>query len=305
MMLLRKIYYMALNMLPLFIKRGVQRSWLVQTCRRASRQRQFQSVKNVREKSIAKNGICGPDELFEHLRSDGITEGDTLFVQCSFNNLHTFGASPLELLTVLERLVGISGTLLMPAYTEPKCPGKIFKPANEPTYAGIVNEIFRRSPDVIRSSHTRHSICGRGPLAKEILADHETSARADGAGSPFDKIRLLPNAKILTLGLPAGYLSFLHWVEDIEPEKLPFPVSTPEPTTNMIELPNGSLASILDWPVKPSVARRLSLRRISTRLTPNCHRYYQYKGINIGVYVVAPLAEELLALRDRGIIHYK
>ena len=155
-------------------------------------------------------------------RKAGIIENGVLFVQCSYNDLLTYRGTPYELLSALRELVGPQGTLLMPAFTTnmSDTPCRPFDVLREPTYTGIIPELFRREDGVVRSLHPRHSICGLGPYAAELLAGHEDCVYADGPGSPFDKIRRI-NAQSLCLGLRPGFHSFVHWVEDIEPGKYP------------------------------------------------------------------------------------
>jgi len=268
------------------------------------RKSKARQLKIKRDKAIANYGTFDCEELKQVLYSLGIHQGDVLFVQTSFNDLYTLAASPIELLSTLLAIVGPTGTLLMPAYTMPRPEADwIFDSEREPTYTGIVNEIFRRSPGVIRSLHPRHSICGVGLKANEILSGHEECIRADGMDSPFDKMRLLPNAKILTLGLPKGYTSFLHWIEDIAPEKLPFIVHEQTPEKNKIKLGND-IKVILDYRVNQRVASRLSLEKVSKHLSKNAMQFISYKEIPIVAYPIRALADELLSLRDRGIIHY-
>ena len=305
-MKLLKVIFFALNeFLPKWLSSFLLNAWTHSRIRRWLRKRRATAVKKLKAQCINAYGKFRADEMVRVLMEQGIAEGDILFVQCSFNDLYTLDASPVELVRALESLVGASGNIFMPAYTStPSTPSQPFIPALEPTYTGIVSEIFRRSAGVIRSLHPRHSICGRGPLAQQILAGHEACVRADGPNSPFDRLRLLSNAKVLTLGLPLGHISFLHWVEDFEPDKLPFPVCRAEPVTSSIEMPDGSTISIQDWQVRSDVAARLSLAPLFKKISPHACKFFQHKGIQIGVYPMMPLSLELLALRDRGVIHY-
>jgi aminoglycoside N3'-acetyltransferase len=293
------------EMLPSGGRDRVLAIWMRSPVRRMLRRRRADKVKAVKQEAIARFGRFGAGELGDMLRGRGIQQGDIVFVQCSFNDLHTLQATPLETLKVLEDLVGPTGTLLMPAYTSGESSmARPFKPEYDATYTGILSEVFRRAAGVERSLHPRHSICGRGPDAARILAGHESCPRADGPDSPFDRLRRLPNAKILTLGLPPGHISFLHWVEDFEPEKLPFRVYRQEPVTSAVQTADGRTLPVLDWHVKSDVAARLSLRPVVTQLSAEACNFFQYKGVAVGIYAMPILAKELLSLRDRGTIHY-
>lgn len=213
----------------------------------------------------------------------------------------------MELIGTLLKVIGDKGTLLMPAYTNNslETPPRLFDVCNEPTYTGLVNEIFRRSPGVFRSLHPRHSICGIGPNAKNLLAGHERSIRADGPNSPFDHLRKRSDSFFLTIGLPKGFLSFLHWVEDFEPEKLPFQIHEDQHVNCWVQNYSGEEFEVSDWLLKPKIAASLSLKRVFKHISSDSMRFQSYKGIKFGFYPAKKLAEELIFLRNKGIIHYK
>lgn len=279
---------------------------LIIRIRRWRKNRENLHRKKLRANNIARYGKFHGSELFSVLRDNGIFEGSALFVQCSFNDLHTFAGTPMELLTILRNLVGPSGTLLMPAFTS-NCfsqPPRPFNVTREPTYTGVLSELFRRSSGVQRSFHPRHSICGIGPQAERLLSGHHLCDRADGPDSPFDRLRSCSSALILTLGLPPGYISFLHWIDDYEPEKLPFPIHSPVPIKCPVIDSNGNKFEVSDWQVMQDIAASLDYVAISKFLSPKAINFFQYKGVNIGIYTVTELSRELIALRDNGIIHY-
>ena len=297
--IVRKTY----NSLPEKIKVILKAQWKKSGLEKKIKKKQAKQRLKKKKDAIAKYGLFTATELTETLKRVGIKEGDILFVQTSFNDLYTLDSSPIELISSIKNLLGNSGTLLMPTYTIPRSdPNWVYNPIKEPTYTGVINEVFRRSQGVIRSLHPRHSICGIGPLAKEILADHEMCTYADGVDSPFDKMRQYPNAKILTLGLPLGYTSFLHWIEDYDPEKLPFRVHEQKPSK--IRMKNNSSGFFIDHRIKSSVASKLCLTTISRNISDESYISKTYKGINMNLYFIPKLAEELVKLRNNGIIHY-
>jgi aminoglycoside 3-N-acetyltransferase len=305
MRLLKALYFRIHEKLPRSMGDRVLSYWARSPIRRALRRRRAAGTKAAKAEAIAKYGKAGTVELARVLRESGIEQGDVVFFQCSFNDLYTLDCSPLELIRMLEDVIGTSGTLLMPAYTYPPADAsRPFRPSVDPTATGIVSEVFRRSEGVIRSLHPRHSICGRGPMAEQILAHHEDCARADGPDSPFDRMRRFRQAKVLTLGLPIGHISFLHWVEDFEPEKLPFVLYQATPVSCPVETADGRIVQVLDWRVRSDVASRMRLDRVFRRVSSAACKFGQFKGIAIGVYPMMPLASELLALRDAGLIHY-
>jgi aminoglycoside N3'-acetyltransferase len=279
---------------------------LVDYLRKRRRQRAAALRRRTRETSIASHGQFDAAELVATLRTLGIPSGCVLLVQSSFNDMHTFSGRPSELLDALRASVGPDGTLLMPAYTTEPQAGRSGPLDVEtlPTYTGIVNELFRRSPGVQRSRHPRHSLCAQGPLAAELLAGHESCLYADGPDSPFDRLRQRDDAFIVTLALPAGFTSFLHWIEDIAPERLPVQVHEAAAKVYDVRGPTGQTIVVRDMQVRPEIASRLDLAPVARALTRAAFRLVRHRGIDIGIYAVRPFSEQLIALRDQGVFHY-
>jgi aminoglycoside N3'-acetyltransferase len=279
---------------------------IVAFLRKHQRKRAGRQRRQARDASIAKYGHVDAAELTAALRAIGIAPGCVLFVQTSINDMHTFSGRATDLLNALRGLVGPSGTLMMPAYTGeiPARAGMPLDAVHQPTYTGIVNELFRRSPGVVRSLHARHSICAEGPLATALLEGHERCVFADGPGSPLDRLRQRDDALILTIGLEPGFTSFLHWIEDYEPDKLPLRVHEPAARRYAVRHPDGRTVEVCDMHVRADVAARLDVQRIARELGPDEFRWVQHRGIDLGLYFVKPLSERLVSLRDKGIFHY-
>lgn len=258
--------------------------------------------KRLREKLIKKYGAFTAEQLVAFCRASGIQENGVLFVQCSYNDLVTYSGTPYELVSALRELVGPQGTLLMPTYStnEQDTTCRPFDVLREPTYTGIIPELFRREEGVIRSLHPWHSICGLGPRAKELLDGHENCIYGDGPDSPFDRMRKI-NAQTLCLGMVANpdRHSFMHWVEDIDPEKYPTKVHI-GPVDCVVRDAEGKEIQRQFYRRRPEIRKRGRL--IANNLGANVMRVLEFHGIPMCIYFLPTLAEELLALRDRGIV---
>src|SRR5215510_10973852 len=267
------------------------------------RRRRENALRDRKGAAIARHGPVAPDELLEVLREGGIREGDTVFAQPSVENMPTFGAPPSALLEMLRALVGDSGTLLMPTYTTSDvrtdvCKADyLFDVNRSPTYTGILSELLRRTPGAVRSAHPRRSIAGIGPQAAALLASHEFCYPADGIDSPFDRLRKLERAWILTLGLPPASISFLHWVVDIELEGSPMALRAEAALEQRVRTSDGSVIVVRDVERRSDMADGLNHNWVARRLSPAAMQYFRYRQIDIGIYPVRVLAQELLALR--------
>lgn len=283
---------------------------LIDALRRRRQKRRVAHMREKRERALSHFGSVSADELLLRLRELGVAEGQVVFCQVSLNDLHTFAGGARELLAMLRRLVGTSGTLLMPAYTAtPDSAARragpvVFDLQRAPTYTGLVCELFRRSSGTVRSAHPRHSLCAAGPRAEQLTAGHEHCRYADGEGSPFDRLRREPDARIVTLGLAPGYTSFLHWLEDIDPARFPIRVHRAQAWVTSVRMADGTLREVSDRPRRGTVASRLDCNRVARRLSRDAMSWSEFKGLAIGIYRVDALAAELLALRDQGVVHY-
>ena len=109
-------------------------------------------------------------ELVERLRALGVKPGGVLLVHCSFRSVRPVERGPLGLIDALRTAVGVDGTLVMPSWSDRD--DEPFDPASSPvaTDLGILAEVFRRLPGVLRSEHV-FAFAAAGPLASRILAD--------------------------------------------------------------------------------------------------------------------------------------
>ena len=103
-----------------------------------------------------------PDELVETLRHLGVRESDVLLAHVAYNRFEGFHGTPVQIVESLQRLVGSQGTLLMPTLpfggnaVDYAKSGEITDISDSPSAMGLVTEIFRRSPDVVRKIGRAH-----------------------------------------------------------------------------------------------------------------------------------------------------
>ena len=107
----------------------------------------------------------------------------------------------------------------------------VFSESCTPACTGILPELFRKRPGVLRSLHPTHSVAAAGVEAKEFISGHENFDSPAHRNSPWGKL-YDRNAVILFIGTTLSCNTFLHGVE----EWLPVPgMLTDEPQQLVIE----------------------------------------------------------------------
>ncbi len=148
-------------------------------------------------------------------------------VHASASMLHT-RLSNQEIVDVLREVIGASGTLVVPTFPAMtsihylKRKGD-FDARKTLSGMGVLSEIVRKMPSAFRSTHPIKSVAAIGPAAEDICLGHEQCLYPFGVGSPYEKMLSL-GVKIVGIGAPMSYLSFVHVAEDLTPEQVARPV---------------------------------------------------------------------------------
>lgn len=172
-------------------------------------------------------------ELVGDLRALGLgADARPVIVHTSLSALGWVCGGAQAVISALLDAAGSEGTVVMPAHsaglsdpahwTRPPVPEEwwqvirdtmpAYDPARTPTRAiGVVPELFRTWPGVLRSTHPQTSLAAHGPLAARILQSHRIEDEM-GDGSPFPLLYEL-DARILLLGASHASNSSLHFAE--------------------------------------------------------------------------------------------
>lgn len=255
--------------------------------------------------TIACHGRFGVDQLRKALISSaGIRKAGVLLVQSSFGRFYNFDGTAEDMLSILEELVGPEGTLMMPAFPPYRREGPfIFDVRKAPAQTGLLCELFRRRSGVMRSLHPTHSVCARGPLAETLLAEHHQDPLSCGPLSPYAKLAQY-NGQILGLGLPPGYTTFLHVVEDCDLERYPRRTYLEKPVEFTVIDETGRQFILSLCRRDPRVGATLNLTRVVRHLSKQSLRSFSIHGVPAFLAHATPLLRELDFLRDQGIILY-
>ncbi|MBA3872354.1 MAG: AAC(3) family N-acetyltransferase [Anaerolineae bacterium] len=173
------------------------------------------------------------ESLAEQIAACGLQAGHTVLVHSSMSKLGWIAGGAQAVIQALLRVLGETGTLMMPTHTtqntdpanwsRPPVPDTwvpviraqtpAFDPATTPTRGmGVIPELFRTWPGTIRSSHPIGSFAARGPNATTLLRNHQLLDMF-GDSSPLGMLYEL-DGYVLLLGVDHGNNTSLHLAEN-------------------------------------------------------------------------------------------
>src|SRR5256712_7956566 len=164
-----------------------------------------------------------PVDLNRALVELGVVAGDVVMVHSAFDRFLGFQGGPVEVIRTLQEVVGAGGTLMMPTIpfqgtaVEYALGDPVFDVQRTVSRMGLLTEVFRRAPGVVRSIHPTHSVAVWGSRTDAIIAGHEHADTPCGRGTPYGRL-LECDGKILLAGVPANTMTFCYFVaEELEP----------------------------------------------------------------------------------------
>jgi aminoglycoside 3-N-acetyltransferase len=172
-------------------------------------------------------------DFLQAIRNIGIGVGDTLLVHSSLDQFEAFKGKPTDVISLLQEAVGSSGTLLLPTLpysgtaVDYANESGVFDVNKTPSKMGLLTELFRRTPGVIRSVHPTHTVAIWGAAAAELAAGHSEANTPCGAGTPYARL-LERKGKILFLGCHIDSMTFFHTIEELLEPRMPFSPFTKE-----------------------------------------------------------------------------
>lgn len=204
-------------------------SWLPQNVKRKVKG----EWKGLRTALIRRNRAFSRQDLLRELRRVGVQLGDTLLVHSSLEPFAGFSGKPMDVIESLEEAIGSTGTLLMPTLpftgsaVEYVSQPRTFDVKKTPSRMGLLTELFRRAPGVVRSVHPTHSAAIWGTCAREIADRHYEAGTPCGRQTPYGRL-LDRGGKILFLGTDISVMTFYHTVEELLEPQMPFSPFTKE-----------------------------------------------------------------------------
>ena len=181
------------------------------------------------------------DSLINDLKNMGLTGNEAIMVHSSMKSIgEVEGRADAVVDAFMEFFE--DGLFMTPTHTwaqmGPDYP--VFNPATEPACVGIIPNIFRIRPGVVRSLHPTHSIAAYGKNAEEYIKGEENATTPCTPGGCWDRLREV-DAKILLLGVTHGRNTFIHSVDEALGIKDRL---TDLPTRMHVVMPDGSLKDV-------------------------------------------------------------
>lgn len=175
------------------------------------------------DRSLDRRTMTASD-LATLLATLGVSPGATILLHTSMENIgrRVPGMKPVTLIRLLQERLGEDGTLLMPTFPfqgrqrdyADRCDS--FDVHKTPSQAGLVTEVFRRMPGVVRSLHPTHPIAGWGRHAGDLLAAHHLGT-AFGPNSPMYRLREYGGLVVGVGTRPGETFTILHVPEELHP----------------------------------------------------------------------------------------
>ena len=169
--------------------------------------------------------------LEQALYAWGVGEGDILIVHSSVDICATLDMSPTEAINFFRRMVGVTGTVAMPAIpiikgepagVERLDDGRyahefIYNVNASPPWTGLLPRKLMQTEGSVRSMHPLNTMVALGPHAKDMMAENlaEEPSKPCGPGSAWDYCHR-HGAKIVALNCDLAHsLTMIHLVEDM------------------------------------------------------------------------------------------
>ena len=197
-------------------------------------------IKRKNSKALSKSDkVVKFDRVIAKIKEMGINDGNLLLVHSSYDVLKCSGLTAEQIVDLLLRLVGPSGTLAMPAmpvfrndvsredYLNTDISDRVYVYDRKKSriITGALPTALSRIPGAIRSIHPINTMVAAGRLAADIMKDNleGESPLPCGVQSSWFKC-YQSNAWILGLGVDLTHsLTMIHVAEDIQDGKWPIP----------------------------------------------------------------------------------
>jgi aminoglycoside 3-N-acetyltransferase len=251
----------------------------------------------------------GP-QLIACIRKLGVQPGDTVLLHSSFEEHHGFRGTVQEVTDVFIDAVGPAGNLLMVSlpYRSSSLQYlsklKRFDVRKTPSMMGMMSELFRRRPNVLRSLSPTHPMLVHGPKAQWFVAGHESCQHPCGPGSPFEKL-VTCDAKAVFYNTSFDAYTFFHYLEHLVSSEMPFRLYTDTPFPAQVVDFDGVVSTVPTYAFAIDAMRR---RRFAVLENELLRRHaIKKRRLGNGSLLVVSIRETVECVRDmthRGVYFY-
>jgi aminoglycoside N3'-acetyltransferase len=254
------------------------------------------------------HGRFTTDELIADLSRRLPADFEILMVHSSFDSLlPMYRGNAKELVAGLIDFCGPNRTLVMPSFVmggrsydaASYFAAKPFDVRTTPSEMGMIAEIFRRTPNVLRSLHPTASVCALGPLAPELTADHHLSKKGLGPDSPFGVMTVRRTAII---GIGVEYfrcLTHVHAASQKMGDAYPIKLNSITTEVTLIDFQGQRHEYQLGLPDR---SKKLDLTVLWQILTKEELREWTFHSVPLfAVPSASVLTERLIEAAHRGI----
>jgi aminoglycoside 3-N-acetyltransferase len=125
----------------------------------------------------------------------------------------------LKLIGLLQTALGETGTLAVPTFPfqgkqyDYVRKQRTFNVRRTPSQVGLLTEVFRRMPGVMRSAHPTHPVAAWGKHAIELTSTHHLGPTF-GETSPFYKLALF-DGRVIGIGTRLESYTILHVADEL------------------------------------------------------------------------------------------
>ncbi|NLG13999.1 MAG: AAC(3) family N-acetyltransferase [Lentisphaerae bacterium] len=153
--------------------------------------------------------------LTKDLERMGLRRNDTVLVHSSMKSIGDVEGRADTVLDALSDYFKDDGLLALPTLTwsNVNAESPIYNVRLTPSVVGILPELFRQRPGVIRSLHPTHSIAALGKYADVLTEGHERFDSPCHRYSPWGRLAA-SGAKIIFIGASISSNTILHGVEE-------------------------------------------------------------------------------------------
>jgi aminoglycoside 3-N-acetyltransferase len=257
------------------------------------------------------HGTFSTKELFVELSRRLPADFEILMVHSSFDRLlPMYEGSASELVSALVEFCGPGRTLVMPSFvmggrafdTGAYFRSRPFDVRRTPSEMGLLAEVFRRTPNVLRSLHPTCSVCALGPLGQELTLGHHLAQTGFSPDSPFGGMTRRSTA---ILGLGVEYyrcLTHAHTARYQMGDAFPIKFASVSTQVTIVDYDGSRYDYELGLPDR---SKKLDLRVLWSILSKDELQEWRFHGVPLFVIPKAKtVTERLIEAASRGFTIY-